>query len=31
LQECTFEPSILQSKRYGDPDTTRDLDSFLGD
>lgn len=31
MKECTFEPSIYVSRRNGDNDTTRDLDTFLGD
>jgi hypothetical protein len=31
LRECTFEPSILESRKNGGLDTTRDLDTFLED
>jgi hypothetical protein len=31
MRECTFEPSIYESKRNGGNDTTRDLDAFLED
>lgn len=31
MKECTFEPSILETKRNDGLDTTRDLDTFLED
>jgi hypothetical protein len=31
MKECTFEPSIYESRRNGGNDTTRDLDTFLED
>ena len=31
MKDCTFEPSIYDSRRNGGNDTTRDLDAFLED